>query len=121
MTAGAAQEITQEINRDKRGRFIGSGNPLGDVRSKQHRAMVEAYAAEFGGLNAMTPAERIDLDEAVRSLLRAKRASHNDAVRLKRDAREWLDGIRTRRRKSEPDERDPILEYLEQHKTAAGA
>ena len=80
--------------------------------------MVEAYAAEFGGIGAMTPAERVDLDEAVASLLRAKRASHNDAVRLKRDAREWLDGIRARRQRVEPDDIDPVLEYRQRHKAA---
>jgi hypothetical protein len=99
MTAGQVQDSVQEISRDERGRFIGSGNPAGHVRSRQHREMLDAYAAEFGGLDAITPAERVDLDEAVTSLLRAKRASHNDAVRLKRDAREWLDGIRTRRKR----------------------
>jgi hypothetical protein len=68
---------------------------------------------------AMTPAERMDLDEAVTSLLRAKRASHNDAVRLKRDAREWLDGIRARR-KREP--AGPTLaEYVAGRKSAETA
>jgi hypothetical protein len=112
MTAGAMQEIS----RDERGRFVGSGNPAGHVRSRQHREMVAAYAADFGGIDAMTPAERMDLDEAVTSLLRAKRASHNDAVRLKRDAREWLDGIRARR-KREP--AGPTLaEYVAGRKSA---
>jgi hypothetical protein len=109
----------QEITRDKRGRFISSGNPAGHVRSRQHREMLDAY--EFGGVDAMTPAERLDLDQAVTSLLQSKRANYTDAVRLRRDSREWLNGIRARRRKAEPVERDPILEYLEQHKTAAGA
>jgi hypothetical protein len=101
MTAGAVQGIS----RDERGRFVRgiSGNSAGHVRSRQHREMLEAYAAEFGGLEGMTPAERMDLDEAVSSLVRSKRANHTDAVRLKNDARKWLEGIRVRRGiKSEP-------------------
>jgi hypothetical protein len=94
MSAGAMQVIS----RDEHGRFVGSGNPADHVRSRQRREMLDAYAAEFGGIDNMTAAERLELEEAVTSLLRAKRASHNDAVRLKRDAREWLDGIRARRK-----------------------
>jgi hypothetical protein len=89
------QENSRDVRRDSRGRYITTGNPRGHVMSRQRRELFDAYAAEFGGVDTLTPADLADLHQAVDSLLRAKRAK--DAVPYKRDAREWLACIRARR------------------------
>ena len=65
-----------------------SGNPSGAA------SLFNIYAAEFGD---MTPVERFELRQFVNLMRRAKRADDNDAVRMMREAREWLEGIRARR------------------------
>jgi hypothetical protein len=65
-----------------------SGNPAGKP------SLFKIYAAEFG---EMTPVEEVELRRAVNLLRRAERADDNNAVRMTREAREWLDGIRARR------------------------
>jgi hypothetical protein len=65
-----------------------SGNPGGQP------SLFKIYAAEFG---QMSPVEQVELRRAVNLLRRAERADDNNAVRMTREAREWLDGIRARR------------------------
>jgi hypothetical protein len=65
-----------------------SGNPGGQP------SLFKIYAAEFGELS---PVEVVELRRAVKLLRQAERANYNHAVRLTREAREWLDGIRARR------------------------
>jgi hypothetical protein len=51
---------------------------------------------------------------------RAERADDNNAVRMNREAREWLDGIRARR--AHQRERSPVTafdEYLQQQRNGA--
>jgi hypothetical protein len=82
-----------------------SGNPSGQS------SLFKVYAAEFG---AMSPVEQVEPRRAVNLLRRAERgASDNDAVRMTREAREWLDGIRARR--AHQRERSPVTAFDEYH------
>jgi hypothetical protein len=65
-----------------------SGNPGGQP------SLFKVYAAEFGDMSAV---EVVELRRAVNLLRRAERADDNNAVRMVREARSWLDGIRARR------------------------
>jgi hypothetical protein len=65
-----------------------SGNPGGQP------SLFKVYAAEFGD---MTPVECTELRRAISLIRRAQRADDNNAVRMYREAREWLAGIRARR------------------------
>jgi hypothetical protein len=69
-----------------------SGNPGGQP------SLFKVYAAEFG---EMTPVEQVELRRAISLMRKADRADANNAVRMNREAREWLDGIRVRRSKRE--------------------
>ena len=86
-----------------------SGNPGGQP------SLFKIYAAEFGEL---TPVENVELRRAVKLLRQSERANHNDAVRLTREAREWLDGIRMRRAKRQQADIPAFDQYLRQR--AAG-
>ena len=81
-----------------------SGNPGGQP------SLFKVYAAEFGD---MTPVEEVELRRAVNLLRRAERADDNNAVRMTREAREWLDGIRARR--AHQRERSPLTAFDEYH------
>jgi hypothetical protein len=77
-----------------------SGNPSGKP------SLFKIYAAEFG---VMSPVEQVELRRAVNLLRRAERADDNNAVRMTREAREWLDGIRARR--AHQRERSPVTAF----------
>jgi hypothetical protein len=87
-TASAAEAVRPV--RGKPFRPGESGNPGGQP------SLFKVYAAEFG---EMTPVEAVELRRAVSLLRKAEKANNNDAVRMTREAREWLDGIRARRAK----------------------
>jgi hypothetical protein len=110
-TAGAAQSATGAARVPVRARGPGkpfragqSGNPSGQP------SLFQVYAAEFG---EMTPVEKVELRRAVNLLRRAERADDNNAVRMTREAREWLDGIRARR--AHQRERSPVTAFDEYH------
>jgi hypothetical protein len=81
-----------------------SGNPGGQP------SLFKVYAAEFG---EMTPVEQVELRRAVNLLRRAERADDNNAVRMTREAREWLHGIRARR--AHQRERAPVSAFDAYH------
>jgi hypothetical protein len=92
MQSGSAVEAAKPV----RGRPFErgqSGNPGGKP------SLFKVYAAEFGTL---TPVEEVELRRAVSLMRRAERADDNNAVRMNREAREWLDGIRSRRAEQKP-------------------
>jgi hypothetical protein len=80
-----------------------SGNPGGQP------SLFKVYAAEFG---EMTPVEQVELRRAISLMRKADRADANNAVRMNREAREWLDGIRARRTKRDPVQRVPLRDQL---------
>jgi hypothetical protein len=66
----------------------------------------------------LTPVEHVELRRAVKLLRQAERANHNHAVRMSREAREWLDGIRARRAKRQQSDITAFDRYVAERAAA---
>ncbi len=77
-----------------------SGNPAGRrLRGKRFTELFDGMAADFGGVDALTPVQSVMLSQACRLLMRAEREKNaEDAVRLSNAAVRMLGSLRNGRR-----------------------
>jgi hypothetical protein len=91
-----------------------SGNPQGPpsnkVRAEHIERKARELAAEFGGLDAMTPVDRTLMLQAATLLVRKPR-TQVDVVRIANSVSRLL-GIVSRRHPREPDRGPSLHEYL---------
>jgi hypothetical protein len=94
-----------------------SGNPRGPLSRKARRdARMNDLAAEFGGVEALSPGDRRFLTEAVDLLLSiTKTTNENHKVRIVNAVNRIVQGIRSRHATAKRENVDPWLVTLVDH------